>query len=339
MGDKVVARATVLTAGVPVVPGTEGVGNLSDEDLLDIAPRIGFPLLVKATAGGGGKGMREVSSLAEMPELLSTARREAESSFGDGNVYLEKLVEGARHIEIQILADTQGNVLHLNERECSIQRRHQKLIEESPSPFVGDDEDFRQQMGSIAVKAAQAVEYVNAGTIEFLVDKDRHIYFLEMNTRLQVEHAVTEEVTCLDIVAEQLRVAGGEALGWRQGDIAARGAAIECRVYAEDPNRGFLPSPGIIRRLDLPGGEGVRVESGVEVGSAVSVHYDPLLFKLVVRGDSRDEAIALMAASLDRCRVEGVKTNLGFLGRVVASEAFRRGQVHTQRGAQGAFSA
>ncbi len=202
MGDKAVARSTVRRAGVPVVPGTEGEGSLGDEELLSLAPEIGFPLLIKATAGGGGKGMREVNSLEEMPALLQSARREAEASFGDGNVYLEKLLEGARHIEIQVLADAHGNVIHLGERECSLQRRHQKLLEESPSPFVGDDNELRQHMGALAVRAAQAVGYINAGTIEFLVDKDKNYYFLEMNTRLQVEHPVTEMVTGVDIVKE-----------------------------------------------------------------------------------------------------------------------------------------
>src|SRR5512140_2765187 len=224
MGDKMTARETVRKAGVPIVPGTEDVGNLTDEDLLNIAPKIGFPLLIKATAGGGGKGMREVNSLDEMPGLLVSARREAESAFGDGNVYLEKLVEGARHIEFQILADGHGTVLHLMERECSIQRRHQKLVEEAPSPFM--DEDLRQRMGEVAVRAAQAVDYVNAGTIEFLVDKDKQFFFLEMNTRLQVEHPVTEMITGLDIVKEQIRIARGRPTQYKQEDIKINGAAI-----------------------------------------------------------------------------------------------------------------
>ncbi|HBX68254.1 MAG TPA: acetyl-CoA carboxylase biotin carboxylase subunit, partial [Chloroflexi bacterium] len=232
MGDKAIARKTVAAAGVKVVPGTEGEGALSNADLLTLAPQIGFPLLIKATAGGGGKGMREVRSLEDMPALLDSARREAEASFGDGNVYLEKLVEGARHIEIQVLADTQGNVAHLGERECSIQRRHQKLLEESPSVFVGDDDELRQRMGRVAVQAAQAVEYTNAGTIEFLVDKDKNFYFLEMNTRLQVEHPVTEAVTAMDIVKEQIRIARGRSLSFTQEDVQMRGWAIECRINA-----------------------------------------------------------------------------------------------------------
>jgi acetyl-CoA carboxylase biotin carboxylase subunit len=330
MGDKAVARATVQKAGVQVVPGTEGVGNLSDQELLDIAPSIGFPLLVKATAGGGGKGMREVSSLAEMPELLSTARREAEASFGDGNVYLEKLIEGARHIEIQILADTQGNVLHLNERECSIQRRHQKLIEESPSPFVGDDEEFRQQMGAIAVKAAQAVEYVNAGTIEFLVDKDKHFYFLEMNTRLQVEHPITEMVTGLDIVKEQIRITRGRTLQYRQEDIGINGAAIECRINAEDPYNNFMPSTGRILHSLLPTGAGVRVDTGVYPGFEISPFYDPLISKLVVWGETRAQAILRMRRALEEYRIIGVKTNIPFHQTMMDSLRFMGGQYDTR---------
>ena len=217
MGDKMAARQTVLAAGVAVVPGTEGIGSMGDEELLHLAPTIGFPLLIKASAGGGGKGMREVRTLAEMPALLASARREAESAFGDGSVYLERLLEGARHIEIQILADSQGNVIHLGERDCSLQRRHQKLIEEAPSPFM--DEDLRRRMGEVAVQAARSVDYLNAGTIEFLVDKDKNFYFLEMNTRLQVEHPVTEVITGVDIVAEQMRIARGRQLSYKQEDL------------------------------------------------------------------------------------------------------------------------
>jgi acetyl-CoA carboxylase biotin carboxylase subunit len=330
MGDKAVARATVLKAGVPVVPGTEDVGNLSDDDLLSIAPSIGFPLLIKATAGGGGKGMREVGALDEMPQLLTTARREAEAAFGDGNVYLEKLVEGARHIEFQILADTQGNVLHLNERECSIQRRHQKLIEESPSPFIGDDEELRQQIGSIAVKAAQSVEYVNAGTIEFLVDKDRNFYFLEMNTRLQVEHPITEMTTGLDIVKEQIRIARGRALQYTQEDIRTNGAALECRINAEDPYNNFMPSTGRILHSLLPTGAGVRVDTGVYPGFEISPFYDPLISKLIVWGETRAQAILRMRRALEEYRIIGVKTNIPFHQTMMDSLRFMGGQYDTR---------
>ncbi len=330
MGDKAVARATVSRAGVKVVPGTEGEGSLSDEELLAVAPSIGFPLLVKATAGGGGKGMREVERLEDMPILLNAARREAEASFGDGNVYLEKLVEGARHIEIQILADGQDNVIHLGERECSIQRRHQKLLEESPSPFVGEDEEFRQELGVVAVRAAQSVNYVNAGTIEFLVDKDKNFYFLEMNTRLQVEHPVTEMVTGIDIVKEQIRIARGRCLRHRQEDIHAKGWAIECRINAEDPYNNFIPSTGRITHTLLPTGPGVRVDTGVYIGFEVSPYYDSLISKLIVWGDTRGEAILRMRRALEEYKILGVHSNIPFHQRLMDSHRFMGGQYDTR---------
>ena len=328
MGDKAVARSTVLKAGVPVVPGTEDVGNLRDEDLLAVAPRIGFPLLIKATSGGGGKGMREVRSLEEMPALIQNARREAESSFGDGNVYLEKLVEGAHHIEIQILADQFGNVLHLFERDCSIQRRHQKLIEESPSSFL--DDELRQQMGEVAVKAAQAVDYENAGTIEFLVDKDRNFYFLEMNTRLQVEHPVTEMVTGIDIVKEQIRIARGRQLTYSQEDIRLNGASIECRINAEDPYNNFIPSTGKIVQNIIPSGPGVRVDTGVYSGFEISPYYDPMIAKLIVWGETRGQAILRMRRALEEYRIIGVRTNLPFHMTMMDSARFLAGQYDTR---------
>ncbi len=330
MGDKAVARATVSRAGVPVVPGTEGEGSLRDEELLSVAPSIGFPLLVKATAGGGGKGMREVISLEEMPTLLTAARREAEASFGDGNVYLEKLVEGARHIEFQILADGQGSVIHLGERECSIQRRHQKLLEESPSPFVGDDEDFRKKIGAVAVRAAQSVNYVNAGTIEFLVDKDKNFYFLEMNTRLQVEHPVTEMVTGIDIVKEQMRIARGRCLRYKQEDIHRNGWAIECRINAEDPYNNFIPSTGRITHTLLPTGPGVRVDTGVYIGFEISPYYDSLISKLIVWGDTRGEAILRMRRALEEYKILGVQSNIPFHQRLMDSHRFMGGQYDTR---------
>lgn len=328
MGDKGVARATVTAAGVPVVPGTEGEGSLSDDELLKLAPKIGFPLLIKATAGGGGKGMREVRNLEEMPVLLSSARREAEAAFGDGNVYLEKLVEGARHIEFQVLADSHGNVLHLGERECSLQRRHQKLLEEAPSPFV--DEALRQKMGAVAVRAAESVEYINAGTIEFLVDKDKNFYFLEMNTRLQVEHPITEAVTGVDIVKEQIRIARGRQLKLTQEDVRMKGWAIECRINAEDPYCDFMPSTGKITHSLLPTGPGVRVDTGVYPGFEISPYYDSLISKLIVFGKTRAEVILRMRRALEEYRIVGVRTNIPFHQNMMDSHRFMAGQFDTQ---------
>jgi len=328
MGDKMTARNTVMAAGVPVVPGTEGEGALSDEELLAVAPQIGFPLLIKATAGGGGKGMREVKSLEEMPTLLQSARREAESAFGDGNVYLEKLVEGARHIEIQILADAHGNVIHLGERECSLQRRHQKLLEEAPSPEL--DDELRARMGAVAVKAAQAVNYINAGTIEFLLDKEHNFYFLEMNTRLQVEHPVTEMVTGIDIVKEQIRIARGRALSYRQEDVHFNGHAIECRINAEDPYSNFMPSTGRITHSLLPTGPGVRVDTGVYPGFEITPFYDPMIAKLIVWGETRAQAILRMRRALEEYRIVGVRTNIPFHQTLMDSHRFMGGQYDTR---------
>jgi acetyl-CoA carboxylase biotin carboxylase subunit len=330
MGDKAVARATVSAAGVPVVPGTEGEGSLRDEELLALAEAVGFPLLIKATAGGGGKGMREVLNPQDMPGLLQAARREAEASFGDGNVYLEKLVEGARHIELQILADSHGNVIHLGERECSLQRRHQKLLEESPSPFIGDDEDLRQRMGDVAVRAAQAVEYANAGTIEFLVDKDKNFFFLEMNTRLQVEHPVTEMVTGVDIVKEQIRIARGRHMRYTQENVIQNGWAIECRINAEDPYNNFLPSTGRITHSLLPTGPGVRVDTGVYPGFEVSPYYDSLISKLIVWGETRAESILRMRRALEEYKIVGVRTNIPFHQNLMDSHRFMGGQYDTR---------
>ena len=330
MGDKAVARATVARAGVTIVPGTEGEGPLQDDDLLRLAPQIGFPLLIKATSGGGGKGMRDVHDLNEMPELLQSARREAEASFGDGNVYLEKLVAGARHIEFQIMADQFGNVIHLGERECSIQRRHQKLIEESPSPFLGEDDALRRRMGSVAVQAARAVDYANAGTIEFLVDKDRKFYFLEMNTRLQVEHPVTETITGMDIVAEQIRVAFGLPLSRKQEDIRLRGAAIECRINAEDPYNDFLPSTGTITLTQPPTGPGVRVDTGVYAGFEISPYYDPLISKLIVSGETRAQAIVRMRRALEEYKILGIRTNIPFHQTMMDTYPFIAGKYDTR---------
>src|SRR5512138_982101 len=328
MGDKAEARATVIKAGVPVVPGTEDVGNMTNEELLAKAPMIGFPLLIKATAGGGGKGMREVMSLEEMPALLQSARREAESAFGDGNVYLEKLITGARHIEFQIMADSHGNVIHLGERECSIQRRHQKLLEEAPSAAL--DAELRQKMGSVAVKAAQAVDYANAGTIEFLLDRDNNFYFLEMNTRLQVEHPVTELVTGIDIVKEQIRVARGRTLSYKQEEIKFNGHAIECRINAEDPYNNFVPSTGRITHSLLPTGPGVRVDTGVYPGFEITPFYDPLIAKLIVWGETRAQAILRMRRALEEYRIVGVRTNIPFHQTLMDSHRFMGGQYDTR---------
>jgi len=330
MGDKQVARETVSKAGVPVVPGTEGQGDLTDKALLKIAPEIGFPLLIKPSAGGGGKGMREVANIKEMPGLLTASRREAESSFGDGNIYLEKLIQGARHIEIQILADQHGNVIHLGERECSIQRRHQKLLEEAPSPFIGDDQALRDKMGEVAVQAARAVDYINAGTIEFLVNANKEYYFLEMNTRLQVEHPVTEAVTGIDIVKEQIRIAAGLSLQHKQEDIIFKGWAMECRINAEDPFRDFIPSTGLITQSILPAGPGIRIDTGVYSGFEISPYYDALISKLIVHEETREETITRMKRALDEYRVLGIRTNIPFHQALLENTNFLAGEFNTQ---------
>jgi acetyl-CoA carboxylase biotin carboxylase subunit len=328
MGDKAVARATVAAAGIPVVPGTEGEGNLSDDDIIRVAPSIGFPLLIKATAGGGGKGMREVMSADELPGLLQAARREAEAAFGDGNVYLEKLVTNARHIEFQIMADSHGNVIHLGERECSLQRRHQKLLEEAPSPFL--DAELRGKMGDLACTAARAVDYLNAGTIEFLVDPDGAFYFLEMNTRLQVEHPVTELITGVDIVKEQLRIARGRKLRYTQDDIHINGWAIECRINAEDPYNNFMPSTGRLALIIPPSGPGVRVDTGVYPGFEISPYYDSMISKLLVWGETRGEAVLRMRRALEEYKILGVKTNIPFHQTLMDSTRFMAGQFDTR---------
>jgi acetyl/propionyl-CoA carboxylase alpha subunit len=284
--------------------------------------------LIKATAGGGGKGMREVNSLEEMPALLQAARREAESAFGDGNVYLEKLLLNARHIEFQILADSHGNVIHLGERECSLQRRHQKLLEEAPSPFM--DEELRATMGALACKAAQSVDYLNAGTIEFLVDKEKNFYFLEMNTRLQVEHPITELVTGIDIVKEQIRIARGRKLRYAQEDITLNGWALECRVNAEDPYNNFLPSTGLLTSVIPPSGPGVRVDTGVYAGFEISPYYDSLISKLICWGDTRGEVILRMRRALEEYRILGVKTNIPFHQTIMDSHRFIAGSFDTR---------
>src|SRR2546425_3834476 len=307
MGDKTEARLVMAAAGVPVVPGSPGpVAEVVEAERL--AADIGFPLLIKAAAGGGGIGMARVTRAGDLSAAFATARRRAEAAFGNGALYVERYLERPRHVEVQVFADARGAVVHLHERECSIQRRHQKLVEESPAP--GLPAETKAGLTAAAVTGARAIGYVNAGTMEFLVDAAGAFYFLEMNTRLQVEHPVTEEVTGLDLVHAQLRVAAGQRLSWRQEEIRVRGAALECRIYAEDPARNFLPSPGTITALEWPAGAGIRIEAGVIAGSDVPVHYDPLLAKLVVSGRTRTEALERMAGALVACRVEGVKTTL-----------------------------
>jgi acetyl-CoA carboxylase biotin carboxylase subunit len=325
MGDKVAARKIMEEAGVPVVPGT--TTGLSDDELLAEAERIGWPLFVKAAAGGGGKGMRLAHDAEELARALGAARREAGKAFGDERIYLEGAVQGARHVEIQVLADGHGGVIHLGERECSIQRRHQKLVEETPSPAVGAE--LRQRMGRVAVRAAEAVGYVNAGTVEFLLSPTGDFYFLEMNTRLQVEHPITELVTGVDIVHEQLRIAAGERLRHRQEEIGANGWAIECRITAEDPFNNFLPASGRIVRLHQPSGPGVRVDSGIQEGLEVSLYYDPLLAKLIAWGPSRRAAIDRMAAALREYRVVGVSTSIPFHRWLMEEATFRAGTYDT----------
>ncbi|MFW6070719.1 MAG: acetyl-CoA carboxylase biotin carboxylase subunit, partial [bacterium] len=326
MGDKQQARQTVQAAGVPVVPGTEP--GVEDDAILAAAHDVGFPLLVKAAAGGGGKGMRPVYDEADLPAALAAAHREAKAAFGDGTVYLERMISDARHIEIQILADSQGNIIHLGERECSLQRRHQKLIEEAPSFVV--DEELRQAMGEVAVAAARAVDYVNAGTVEFLVDRDKNFYFLEMNTRVQVEHPVTELVTGVDIVQEQLRVARGRRLRYKQDQIKMKGWAIECRVNAEDPYHNFVPSTGLITASHLPTGPGIRVDTGVYEGYEVTPYYDSMISKLICYGETRGEAVLRMRRALEEYRIMGVKTNIPFHQHMMESHRFLSGQFDTQ---------
>ena len=297
MGDKMAARQAMIKAGVPVVPGTE---NPIEEEIgiIKIAERIGYPILIKAAAGGGGKGMRVVNDQSEIKSAVRGARSEARSSFGDDRIYIEKYLPRPRHIEIQIIADSHGNYVYLGERECSIQRRHQKVIEEAPSPLVNNP--MRKRMGEAAIAAARTAGYINAGTVEFLADEHRDFYFLEMNTRLQVEHPVTELVTGIDLAVEQIKIAAGEKLSFTQKDILIKRHAIECRIYAEDPSSGFLPSTGTLRLYQEPSGVGVRVDSGVYEGAEISVYYDPMIAKLLAYGRDRNESISRMLRALDR---------------------------------------
>jgi len=323
MGSKIEAKRLVADAGAPVVPGYQG-DDQSESLLYREAERIGVPLLIKASAGGGGKGMRRVDALDGFADALAGARREAKAAFGDDRVLLERYLASPKHLEVQILADRAGNVLHLFERDCSVQRRHQKVIEEAPGPTV--DEARRAAMGEAAVRAARAIDYVGAGTIEFIADADE-FYFMEMNTRLQVEHPVTEAITGIDLVEWQLRVAAGEPLPFSQAELSRRGHAVEARVYAESPRRGFLPSTGRLARVAFPAG--VRVDSGVVSGDAVSVHYDPMLAKVIAHGADRAEAVAALDAALAATRIAGVEHNVAFLRRVLGHVDFRRGDYTT----------
>jgi acetyl-CoA carboxylase biotin carboxylase subunit len=326
MGSKTAARQLAIRAGVPVVPGTtEALADASEA--ARVAAQFGYPVLLKAAAGGGGKGMRVVRDARDLPAALDAARREAQNAFGDDAVYVEKYIEGPRHVEIQVLADQHGTVLSLGERECSVQRRHQKMIEEAPSVAVSPE--LRARMGETAVAALQAAGYVNAGTCEFLLDRDGQFYFLEMNTRLQVEHPVTELVTGIDIVQWQIRIAAGERLPWTRS-LAPRGWAIECRITSEDPANGFLPSTGRIDFLQVPSGPGVRWDAGVETGSTVGLHYDPMLAKLIVWGADRAQAIARMQRALAELTIVGVESSREFHLRVMEDEDFRRGDIEIQ---------
>jgi acetyl-CoA carboxylase, biotin carboxylase subunit len=325
MGDKARARRVMKKAGVPILPGSDGPVE-SEDKALKIAKDIGYPVIVKATNGGGGRGMRVVRQASELPHAVKTAQREAEAAFGVGDVYIEKYVEAPRHIEFQILGDQHGNVIHLGERECSIQRRHQKLIEESPS--VALTEKMRRKMGHVVVDAARAVQYTNAGTFEFLMDPQGHFYFMEANTRLQVEHPVTEMVTGIDIVKEQIRIAAGEKLRFKQNDVTFTGHSIECRINAEDPQT-FVPSPGVIHVFSVPGGPGVRVETLAHSECTISPYYDSMIAKIIVHGRDRTEAIARMRRVLEITVIEGIKTSIPLHLKILSDPDFIAGKLST----------
>jgi acetyl-CoA carboxylase, biotin carboxylase subunit len=326
MGDKLRARQAMIAAGVPVVPGTtEGIK--SEAEAMKVAEEIGFPIMVKASAGGGGKGMRLVKKKSELASAIRASKSEAKSAFGDDTVYMEKYIESPHHIEFQVLADKHGNTIHLFERECSVQRRHQKVVEETPSPLL--TASLRAEMGEKAIAAAKAVGYYGAGTIEFIVSDDLSYYFLEMNTRLQVEHPITERVTGKDLVKEQIRIANGEVLSFGLNDIRQFGHAIECRIYAEDPTNGFMPSPGIIKHLSEPLGTGVRHDGYVYEGYEIPIYYDPMISKLIVWGQDREEAIERMRSALHSYKITGVKTNLRFLERIMECGDFKLGKYNT----------
>ena len=326
MGDKSTAKKTMQQAGVPTVPGSPGLID-SEEEALKIASKIGYPVIIKATAGGGGRGMRLVRQESEFGRLFRAAQGEAEAAFGNAGVYLEKFIERPRHIEFQILADNYGNVVHLGERDCSIQRRHQKLLEEAPSPFLTPN--LRKKMGEAAIKAAKSIKYQGAGTVEFLVDGAGNFYFMEMNTRIQVEHPVTEMITSLDLINEQIRVAQGEKLSFNQSQVQLNGHAIECRINAEDPTQNFRPHPGKISGYLPPGGPGVRVDSHVYTDYEIPPYYDSLIGKLIVWGPNRDMAIKRMRRALQECAITGIPTTIAFHQRILETPAFLAGDVYT----------
>lgn len=324
LGNKAMARTTMIQAGVPVIPGSEEA--LTDENrALTIAKEIGFPVIIKAVLGGGGKGMRVAYSEEEFVQEFLTAQKEASQAFGDNQMYIEHFVENPRHIEVQILADQHGNVIHLGERDCSIQRNHQKMIEESPSIAVS--EELRDKMGKAAVQAAKAAGYTNAGTIEFLLEEDEKFYFMEMNTRIQVEHPVTEWVTGIDLVKEQMRIADGRKLSYTQDDVQIKGHAIECRINAEDPRHNFRPCPGTITDMYLPGGKGIRIDSAIYSGYTISPYYDSMIAKLIVYAKSRKEAIAKMHSALGEVIIEGITTNIDFLYDILEREDYQEGDI------------
>jgi acetyl-CoA carboxylase biotin carboxylase subunit len=327
MGDKSTAKATMQRVGVPTIPGSEGL-LANPEEAAVLAERMGYPVMIKATAGGGGRGMRLVSAADQLESLFKAAQGEAEAAFGNPGLYMEKFIDRPRHVEVQVLADRHGNVVHLGERDCSIQRRHQKLLEEAPSP--GLDETLRRRMGEAAVAAARSINYEGAGTVEFLVDRGGGFYFMEMNTRIQVEHPVTEMVTGIDLIAEQLRIAGGEPISVRQEEIQLRGHAIECRINAEDPRHNFRPAPGRITGWLPPGGPGVRIDSHVYTGYEIPPFYDSLIGKLIVWGVDRDHALRRLRRALSECAVTGIPTTIDFHLALLDRPEFQRGEVYTK---------
>jgi len=324
-GDKAKARQTMLKAGIPILPGSDGAVT-SEEQAIKIAKKIRYPVIIKASAGGGGRGLRVVSKESELPHAFLMAQREAIAAFGDGELYIEKYIAEPRHVEVQILADNRGNVIYLGERDCTIQRRHQKLIEESPSPAV--NERLRKRLGETAVKAAKAIRYRNIGTVEFILDRDGEFYFMEMNTRIQVEHPVTEMVTGIDLIKEQIKIAAGLSLSLRQSDVRMQGHSIECRINAEDPDT-FMPSPGTITAYHAPGGPGIRVDTAIYANYTVPPNYDSLIAKLIVYGHDRKEALSRMTRALDEYIIEGIKTTIPFHKKVFSDQDFRKGEFYT----------